>query len=94
MEIIGVITPPKSETEAYATTNARIDNIIAHNNDTEGNTELLDIRTGADGMTYAAAGNAVRIPLQKLRADFESVAVVTADNIFIDTDFDDTIADK
>ena len=72
----------------------RVDLIIVHNNDTEGNTELLDIRTGADGMTYAAAGNAVRIPLQKLRADFESVAVVTADNTFVDTDFDDTIDDK
>lgn len=32
-----------------STVNARIDNIIAHNNDTEGNTELIDIRAGADG---------------------------------------------
>ena len=94
MEIIGIVNEPKSEEMAYAATNARIDNIIAHNNDTEGNTELIDIRTGADGMTYASAGNAVRIPLQKLRTDFESVAVVTADNTFVDTDFDDTIDDK
>ena len=72
----------------------RVTSLITHNNDTEGNSELIDIRTGADGMTYAAAGNAVRIPLQKLRADFESVAVVTADNTYENTDFDDTIADK
>ena len=39
---------------------ARVDNIIAHNNDTEGNSELIDIRTGADGTVYPNAGNAVR----------------------------------
>lgn len=39
---------------------ARVDNIIAHNNDTEGNSELIDIRTGADGTVYENAGSAVR----------------------------------
>lgn len=39
---------------------ARIDNIIAHNNDTEGNTELLDIRVGYDGITRASAGKSIR----------------------------------
>ena len=72
----------------------RVNTLITHNNDTEGNSELIDIRTGADGMTYASAGNAVRIPLQKLRADFESVAVVTADNTFVDIDFDNMVDDK
>ncbi len=41
-------------------TNSRIDNIIANNADSEGNTELIDIRTAADGKIYASAGTAVR----------------------------------
>lgn len=40
--------------------NSRVDTIIAHNNDTEGNTELIDIRTGADGLVYNSAAQAVR----------------------------------
>lgn len=42
------------------TINSQISNIIAHNNDTEGNTELVDIRTGVDGTVYTSAGLAVR----------------------------------
>ena len=53
--------------EQTTVTNARIDNIIAHNNDTQGNTELVDIRTGADGTTYASAGNAVRTQLDNIK---------------------------
>ena len=39
---------------------ARVDNIIAHNNDTEGNTELVDIRTDTDGKVHVSAGTAIR----------------------------------
>lgn len=42
------------------TVTARIDNIIAHNNDTEGNTELLDLRVDTEGTTHNSAGTAVR----------------------------------
>lgn len=50
-----------------STVNSRVDNIITHNNDTEGNSELVDIRTGTDHLTYASAGGAVRNQIAGLR---------------------------
>ena len=49
-----------------ATINARIDTIIANNNDTNGNSELVDIRVGADGKTYKTAGEAIRTQLSDI----------------------------
>jgi len=46
--------------EDYDEVSARVDNIIAHNNDTEGNSELIDIRTGFDAYTSLSAGSSVR----------------------------------
>ena len=46
--------------QSFDAINARVDNIIAHNNDTEGNTELIDIRSGYDGYTAGSAGSSVR----------------------------------
>lgn len=56
-----------SDTTAFL--GQRIDNIIAHNNDTEGNTELIDIRTSAKGRIYASAGEAVRGQVNALSDD-------------------------
>ena len=53
----------KSEAAAIA---ARVDNIIANANETEGNSELVDIRVGADGQAYASAGAAVRAGEKRL----------------------------
>ena len=67
----------------------RVDNIIAHNNDTEGNTELIDIRTGSDGTVYASAGDAVRNQLQTLERAFE---LIESDNkLNLDTITENTI---
>lgn len=49
-----------------ATLSAQVANIIAHNNDTDGNTELIDIRTGADGKIYGSAGEATRKQIRDL----------------------------
>ena len=54
--------------------NSRISNIIAHNNDTEGNTELLDIRVGTDGTTYDSAGDAVRAQVNQLSGEIEEIS--------------------
>ena len=46
--------------------NRRISTIIADGQQTEGNTELIDIRTGADGKVYPTAGDAVRVQIGAL----------------------------
>lgn len=70
MELTGQIFKASSEEAAYARTNSRIDNIIAHNNDTEGNSELIDIRTGADGTVYTSAGTAIRRQISNINDKF------------------------
>lgn len=49
--------------------NARISTIIANGTPTEGNTELIDIRTGSDGKVYPTAGDAVRGQIGELKGD-------------------------
>lgn len=45
---------------AVADLDRRVSSIVAHNNDTSGNTELVDIRSGINGATYETAGDHVR----------------------------------
>lgn len=52
-------------------TDSQIANIIAHNNDTEGNTELIDVRTGSDGTVYKSAGMAVRKQVSAIEKDLK-----------------------
>ena len=57
----------------------RIDNIISHNNDAEGNSELIDIRNGVDGTVYGSAGSAVRkqlgVIIDKQNSAFNSIPI-------------------
>lgn len=46
---------------------SRVDNIIPSGTQTEGNTELLDIRVAEDGQIYDSAGNAVRGQISNLK---------------------------
>lgn len=63
--IANMISAKNFESEKAKIT-ARIDNIISHNNDTNGNTELIDIRTGADGKIYPSAGESIREQFNKI----------------------------
>lgn len=60
------------EDEEFYSFNAlenRINTIVASNNTTEGNSELIDIRTGHDGTVYGSAGDAVRSQIRNLIDD-------------------------
>ena len=46
--------------EELAALKSRVDNIVAASGSTDGNSELQDIRVGADGVIYPTAGEAVR----------------------------------
>lgn len=64
----------------------RINNIVANNNPTEGNTELIDIRSGYDGTTYPSAGEAVRKQIGSLSEDIINLKpIVTGDTTFIES---------
>ena len=63
--------------------NRRISTIIADGQQTEGNTELIDIRTGADGKVYPTAGDAVRVQNAELKEDLDNrVQLITPINLF------------
>lgn len=56
------------------TLNARVNNIISNSNTVDNNSELVDIRVGANGTTYATAGEAVREQIKAINYDAEIIA--------------------
>lgn len=77
---------------------ARIDNIIARNNDTEGNNELIDMRVGADGETYDSAGSAVRTQIASLARNIievsgqEKITFISGQNINLAYEIGDIVS--
>lgn len=60
--------------KAVAELNARVSAIIASGTATEGNTELIDIRTGSDGKVYPTAGDAVREQVGGIKSDLSQLS--------------------
>lgn len=68
------ITEKANETEnKLAVERARIDNFVA--GATPDDAEVIDIRVGADGITYASAGTAVREQMDKVKTELTEQAL-------------------
>ena len=64
---INQLSVKKADKSEVTAVNSRVDNIIAHNDDTDGNSELIDLHLGADGTEYSSAGTAVRSQIGHLK---------------------------
>lgn len=80
ININGTVTPATSPERAFAAVNARLDTIIADGQQTSGNTELIDIRTGDDNVTYDTAGEAVRTQFSNVKSDISTINTTVSGN--------------
>jgi hypothetical protein len=63
-------TETKQRSEADGRLTERINNLVANTGEqTQGNAELIDMRVGSDGKTYATAGEALRTQVRELEED-------------------------
>lgn len=72
---------------------SRVDNIIPQGTQTEGNTELLDIRVAYDGTTYSSAGDAVRGQASGLNDKIIQVTDNTSNIFFFTNKTNRTVSD-
>lgn len=64
----------KAEKTELNAINERISNIISHNEDVSGNSELIDIRTDITGKIHGSAGDAIRDQITTLNNNTESLS--------------------
>lgn len=76
------ISDTDEEIYSFKALENQIANIVANANSTEGNSELVDIRKGADGKIYTSAGEAVREQLKNLKQQLQD----GLDNVQIEMD--------
>jgi predicted phosphodiesterase len=69
---------------ANKATKAQVANLITANNDTDGNSELVDVRYGEDGKTYASAGEAIRAQVEASMSVKTNGAVYPSDSGSVD----------
>lgn len=63
----------KATNTALGTERARINNIVANVGNTSGNTEIVDLRVGEDGVTYSSAGDALRKQVGLIKGELDKV---------------------
>lgn len=68
-----------------ASLSARLDNLVANAGDSGDNAELIDIRVGADGVSYENAGTAVREQLGRIYHEFAVTPVYTVNRYIVAT---------
>jgi hypothetical protein len=63
------------------TQTTRIDNLVANVGNASGNSEIVDMRVGADGVAYSTSGNALRTQLSNLNTTLNSNDISNLINI-------------